>query len=235
MSQASTRRSAALVIGAAVGGIVFGALGGVVIGKAVLPPYENDNTPPGGRPTSPGAHLITPDTKLSDLNEVERERLLDAMQRQEGWRPGTTSYRGNNPGNINQGQWARAHGSIGDIHGIAIFPDYKTGRDTMRTLVFDVYGDRTIYGMLAGDPAHGIKGYAPAVVDQFGRTGNPSLYAQHVATWMNEAVAQGKSSVVTLSRPPHSRPNARSIPPTSKTTYKEPTSDRVVFGSVRTR
>src|SRR6516165_3198133 len=180
MAQASTRRSA-------IAGFVIGA----VIRKVVLPPPANDNLPSRSPPPSsgsvkPGAHTISPNTKLSSLNEVERERLLDAMQRQEGWRPGTTSYRGNNPGNINQGKWARAHGSIGNIHGIAIFSDYKTGRDAMRALIFGVYGDRTIYGMLAGDPAHGIKGYAPAVVDQFGNKGRPDLYAQNVATWMNE-------------------------------------------------
>jgi hypothetical protein len=44
--------------------------------------------------------------------------------------------------------------------------------------------------MLAGDPQHGVKGYAPKVRDQFGRMGNPELYAEHVATWMNEMAAE---------------------------------------------
>ncbi len=199
----------------------------VSIGNVVLPPPSNDNhAGPDG-----GAQVITPSTPLSSLNEVERERLLDAMQRQEGWRPGTTSYRGNNPGNINQGKWARVHGSVGDIHGIAIFPDYKTGRDAMKALVFGVYGDRTIYGMLAGDPAHGIKGYAPAVVDQFGHRGNPSLYAQHVASWMNETQHPQKPSPVSNISPYHSRTPA--APP--KAASEAPTSDRAVLGRARTR
>ena len=130
---------------------------------------------------------ITPSTRLFTLNETQREDLLNAMQRQEGWRPGTTSWDGNNPGNINFGVWARSHGATGARHGIAIFPSYALGRSAMKALVFGVYGRRTMIEMLAGDPARGIRGYAPATVDQFGHRGNPSLYARHVAKWMNDA------------------------------------------------
>jgi hypothetical protein len=139
---------------------------------------------------TPRVGLITPDTPLAVLTKDQRNRLLDAMQRQEGWRPGTTSYEGHNPGNVNQGRWAKVHGSIGAYRGIAQFPNYEVGRQAMADLIFGVYGDRTIFGMLAGDPIRGIKGYAPAVKDQFGHMGNPRQYAENVAAWINESDAK---------------------------------------------
>ncbi len=56
------------------------------------------------------------------------ERLVDGIQKQEGWYPGSRSYRNNNPGNLEYGDFAKRHGAIGSDGRFAIFPDYETGR-----------------------------------------------------------------------------------------------------------
>lgn len=57
---------------------------------------------------------------VGDINTV-----ASAIQTQEGWFPGSVSYRNNNPGNL---MYAGQPGSIGaDPNGFAIFPDFQTG------------------------------------------------------------------------------------------------------------
>jgi hypothetical protein len=119
--------------------------------------------------------------------------MILAMKRQEGFGRRTLAFRAHNPGNLNYGPWARKHGAIGDIDGISVFPTLPVGLNAMGDLIKQVYGRRTIYEMLAGDPEHGVKGYAPKVMDQFHHMGNPKLYSEHVATWMNE-MADKRSS-----------------------------------------
>lgn len=51
--------------------------------------------------------------------------VASTIQTQEGWYPGSLSYRNNNPGNL---MYAGQAGAIGeDAAGFAIFPDYATG------------------------------------------------------------------------------------------------------------
>ena len=57
-------------------------------------------------------------------------------------------------------------GRWGDIHGVARFRSDHEGRQAMKDLVKEVYGRRSILGMLAGDPAHGVKECAPRILDQ---------------------------------------------------------------------
>jgi hypothetical protein len=53
------------------------------------------------------------------------ETVAQTIQTQEGWYPGSRSYRNNNPGNL---VCAGQRGMIGcDPDGFAIFPDYQTG------------------------------------------------------------------------------------------------------------
>jgi len=64
------------------------------------------------------------------------DKILDAIQKQEGWFPGSLSFRQNNPGNLKFGPFAKAHGATGaGAGGHAIFPDYATGRAALRALV----------------------------------------------------------------------------------------------------
>ena len=42
---------------------------------------------------------------------------------------GDRNWRNNNPGNLEDGDFARRHGSIGSDGRFAIFPDYKTGKE----------------------------------------------------------------------------------------------------------
>lgn len=96
----------------------------------------------------PGAGGVSPQTFLSALDAGQRNDVLDAMQKVEGWQPGNSSYVNNNPGNINWGAWAAAHGAIGHRGRFATFPDYATGRAAQEALVFGTYGKKTIEEML---------------------------------------------------------------------------------------
>jgi hypothetical protein len=48
---------------------------------------------------------------------------------------GSFTWRNKNPGAINSGKFAQKHGSIGNNGRFAVFPDYKTGRDTTYKLL----------------------------------------------------------------------------------------------------
>ena len=63
-------------------------------------------------------------------------KLLRAMARQEGtFLQGTRPQRDNNPGDIEYGAFARAHGAIGSDGRFAIFPDMATGFQAMAALL----------------------------------------------------------------------------------------------------
>lgn len=79
-------------------------------------------------------------------------RLPDgSTQRREGAR----NWRNNNPGNIEYGPFARAHGAVGSDGRFAVFPTYEAGRDAKVALLFDsdAYRSLTI--------AQAITRYAP--------------------------------------------------------------------------
>ena len=178
----------------------------VVLAGSILLGGTLEYLPTFSRPCQP-TPIYSPETKLASLDADGRRYLQKAMERQEGQGHNTIAYRAMNPGNLNIGPWARKHGAIGTRHGIAVFKTREDGQKAMSDLIFVTYRDRTIFGMLAGDPAHGIKGYAPAVVDQFGKMGNPKLYAEHVAKWMSEMAAEEKGRQACPSEDPRRRRN----------------------------
>ena len=55
---------------------------------------------------------------------------------------GSRSWRNNNPGNIEFGNFAKSMGAIGSDGRFAIFPDYETGRKAKETLLFESKGYR---------------------------------------------------------------------------------------------
>lgn len=125
----------------------------------------------GAAPAS-GAAGVSPDTILNTLDAAQRQQLLGGMVGQEAAGAAST-----NPGNLRYSAWAARHGAIGaNARGFAIFPDRATGMAAMEALVFGTYGNRSIQGMLAGDPSRHIPGYAPAADNN-----DPVGYARRIA------------------------------------------------------
>lgn len=101
--------------------------------------------------------------------------LAAAIQRFEGWKPGSVSYRNNNPGILRAGQ-----GQIGtDAGGYAIFPDYQTGFNALEHQIdLNVSRGLSLDEFFGGKP--GIyAGYAPS-----GDSNDPGKYSQVVAGWL---------------------------------------------------
>jgi hypothetical protein len=48
---------------------------------------------------------------------------------------GDRNWRNNNPGNLEDGDFARRHGAVGSDGRFAIFPDYKTGKEALISLL----------------------------------------------------------------------------------------------------
>lgn len=67
-------------------------------------------------------------------------RMAKAIQRFEGWRPGSRSYRYNNPGNLRH--WGKT-----PVHdGYAQFPSYEAGFQALRTLLLNAaHGRSRVY------------------------------------------------------------------------------------------
>lgn len=67
-------------------------------------------------------------------------------------RDGTFAWRNNNPGNIEDGPFARSQGALPDAQGsrFAVFPNYETGRRAKEALLWETsgYQGRTIDGAL---------------------------------------------------------------------------------------
>lgn len=69
---------------------------------------------------------------------------------------GDRNWRNNNPGNLEDGDFARRHGAIGSDGRFAIFPDYKTGKDALISLL-----TTEVYMALA--VADAIERFAPSI------------------------------------------------------------------------
>lgn len=100
---------------------------------------------------------------MSEYSPAQRTALLDAMQKHEGYYPGSRSYRNNNPGNIEYGDFAKAHGATGSDGRFAIFPDYQSGRNAQEKLLFESpgYKDLTL-GQAINRWAPGSENNVPA-------------------------------------------------------------------------
>jgi hypothetical protein len=99
------------------------------------------------------------------------QTLLEAMARQEGfYAPGTLPNRRNNPGDIEDGEFAQAHGALPpDGHRFAAFPDAATGFAAMRALLTEHYLGLTL--------EEALNKWAPPVEN------DTNIYLQHVSEW----------------------------------------------------
>jgi len=97
----------------------------------------------------------------------------NAIQQQEGYYPGSTSYTNNNPGNLIASSWTQAQpGYVGaDANGFAVFDNVQDGTAAMDALI-ENYANQgaTIQSMM--------NAWAPAGQG----SNNPNLYAEVVAT-----------------------------------------------------
>lgn len=92
------------------------------------------------------------------------------MARQEGFYvEGTRPNRNNNPGDIEYGDFALAHGATGTDGRFAIFPDAEAGFAAMKALLLKHYAGMTIEAAL--------NKYAPPVENDTG------TYLKHVCEW----------------------------------------------------
>ena len=97
--------------------------------------------------------------------------FLEAIARQEGFYvPGSVPARRNNPGNIEEGRFAQAHGALpSDGHRFAAWPTPEAGFDAMRTLLTIGYMGLTV--------AKALSKWAPPVENA------TSSYIDHVCEW----------------------------------------------------
>lgn len=101
------------------------------------------------------------------------DTVAQAIQTQEGYFPGSTSYKNNNPGNLVASSWTQKQpGYVGvDAGGFAVFSTADAGTAAMDALITNyANAGYTVQGMMSK--------WAPA-----GQGGNdPVLYASNVAT-----------------------------------------------------
>jgi hypothetical protein len=107
----------------------------------------------------------------------------EAIKQHEGWKPGSVSYRNNNPGNLKYTGQSGATGQ--DSRGFAIFPSEQTG---MAALVADLgakvrkYPDYSILQIMTRYLGGNVN--APAVTGE----GDPFAYARAVANKLGTSV-----------------------------------------------
>ena len=97
--------------------------------------------------------------------------FLEAIARQEGFYvPGSVPARRNNPGNIEEGRFAQAHGALpSDGHRFAAWPTPEAGFAAMRVLLTIAYMGLTVEKALSK--------WAPPVEN------NVSAYLKNVTKW----------------------------------------------------
>ena len=108
------------------------------------------------------------------------DKMCLAIQNHEGWTPGSTSYRNNNPGNL---RFANQIGNIGhDSRNFTIFKDYQSGYNALKNQILIVArGNSKVYPN-------------PCTIQQFFNiyapnydANNPIVYAKIVADAMGVA------------------------------------------------
>jgi hypothetical protein len=120
----------------------------------------------GGGATGGGAGASGSGAKMSEYSPAQRTALLDAMQKHEGFFPGSRSFRNNNPGNIEYGAFAKAHGAIGSDGRFAKFPSYQAGRGAQENLLFESGGYKNLtLGQAINRWAPGSENNVPAYLD----------------------------------------------------------------------
>ncbi len=97
--------------------------------------------------------------------------LLQAIAREEGWGDRhSRCRRNNNPGNIEAGRFADAHGAAGSDGRFAIFPSPEAGFGALRAL-------------LSGPAYHGLTVAAAVAKYAPSTENNTALYVEHVCLW----------------------------------------------------
>jgi hypothetical protein len=61
---------------------------------------------------------------------------------------GTWAWRNHNPGNVWAGPISKKHNQIGKTHDFAIFPDDKSGHESLLDTLITTYGDSSIHEMI---------------------------------------------------------------------------------------
>ena len=138
-------------------------------------------------------------TKLLDMQPSPIERVAQAIKVFEGWKPGSRSYRNNNPGNL---KYIGQKGTIGkDDKGFAIFDSYQSGWKALIHQI-TIVANGTSKGYLGPARKLGLKDssemtllqffsvYAPAHDDN-----DPNAYCLFVC---NKAGLDPKTKVKTL-------------------------------------
>ena len=99
--------------------------------------------------------------------------LAQAFARMEGWyaegQVPNRPQRNNNPGDLEYGEWTKAHGAIGSDGRFAIFPDGATGMSSLESLLASDYALLSI--------AEAVAKYAPADEN------NVAVYTAAVCHW----------------------------------------------------
>ena len=97
--------------------------------------------------------------------------LLEGMAKMEGFgKPGTRSTNNNNPGDLEYGPFAKAHGATGTDGRFAIFPTVDSGYAAMRALLQEKYAGLTL--------EEALNIYAPPVEN------NTNLYLKDVCSFV---------------------------------------------------
>jgi hypothetical protein len=102
-------------------------------------------------------------------------RIADAIERQEGYKPGTRAYRNNNPGNIWDGLTPQKRVRIWprlpiDAKGFVVYPNYAAGRKELeRQLQIKIDRGATL--------REAITAWAPPSEN------DTETYLAHVAAW----------------------------------------------------
>lgn len=113
--------------------------------------------------------------------------IASAIQTQEGYAPGTTSYTNNNPGNL---MYAGQPGAVQGAGGFAVFPTYDSGYQALlRQIQLDANNGMSISSMMnSWAPAYDANG-SPIPGN------NPTLYANNVAAALGVDPSTSVSSV----------------------------------------
>lgn len=109
--------------------------------------------------------------------------FINALARQEGFPiEGSLPQRRNNPGDIEDGKFARAHGALpSDGSRFAAFPDAATGFAALRSLLVTYYAGMTIHDALnkyAPPVENNTSGYEANVCSFTGLTPETVLTAE---------------------------------------------------------
>ena len=110
--------------------------------------------------------------------------FIEAIAREEGWSadPGNLPTRRNNPGDIDQGAFAQAHGALpSDGTRFAAFPDAATGFAALRALLTEHYLGMTVHDALnkyAPPVENATSQYEAAVCEWTGLTPDTVLTAE---------------------------------------------------------